>query len=81
VEILRDTAPGQAAGGWYDEDLLYAVVTRRSEAWADIPEGPGWAGVMRETAAVLVDLPRSLKREVDALLSALPHFPNKVMTR
>jgi len=72
VEILRDTAPRQAAGGWYDEDLLYAVVTRGREAWADSTDVPGWAGVLKETAAVLVDLPRSLNREVDAFLSALP---------
>lgn len=30
---LRDTAPGQAAGGWYDDDLLYAVVIRRPRVW------------------------------------------------
>ncbi|MFF0678921.1 hypothetical protein ACFYVW_10065 [Streptomyces tendae] len=29
VDVLvdGDTAPGQATGGWYDDDLLYAVVT------------------------------------------------------
>ncbi|MDA5140442.1 hypothetical protein PEM37_02925 [Streptomyces sp. AD681] len=29
VDVLvdGDTAPGQATGGWYGDDLLYAVVT------------------------------------------------------
>lgn len=69
VEILRDTAPRQAAGGWYDEDLLYAVVTRRPEAWVDIPSS---ARELRETAAVPTDLSRYVKPELDSFLSTPP---------
>ncbi|MFJ3665757.1 contact-dependent growth inhibition system immunity protein [Streptomyces sp. NPDC090106] len=72
VEILRDTAPGQAAGGWYDEDLLYAVVTRNRHAWTDVPQAAYWTAELRNTLTVLVDLSRSLKREADTCLSTLP---------
>ncbi|MBC2908237.1 hypothetical protein H4N64_43470 [Streptomyces sp. PSKA01] len=65
VEILRDTAPRQAAGGWYDDDLLYAVVTRGSEAWAEVPDS---ARKFKEVVGTLVDLSRELQRKVDALL-------------
>jgi hypothetical protein len=61
--------PRQAAGGWYDEDLLYAVVTRRPEAWVDTP---GSARELRETAAVLTDLSRYVKPELDSFLSTPP---------
>lgn len=41
VRIPKDTAPAQAAGGWYDEDLPYAVVPRRPQVWEQFPDaGP-----------------------------------------
>ncbi|TPQ20228.1 hypothetical protein FGD71_021420 [Streptomyces sporangiiformans] len=61
VEILRDTAPNQAAGGWYDDDLLYAVATRNPEVWADAPE---LAQDLKAAVAVLTDLSRHIKREL-----------------
>lgn len=69
VKILWDTAPNQAAGGWYDDDLLYAVVTRSPEVWADAPE---LAHDLKETVAVLTDLSRYVKREVEEFLASLP---------
>jgi hypothetical protein len=69
VEILRATAPGQAAGGWYDDDLLYAVVTRRPEVWADAPD---LARTLKEAVAILTDLSRYVKDEVDGFLASLP---------
>ncbi|MES5824435.1 contact-dependent growth inhibition system immunity protein [Streptomyces sp. RG80] len=68
VEILRDTAPRQAAGGWYDDDLLYAVVTRRPEVWAN---APGLAAELKEAVMTLADLSRYVKQEVDDFLSTL----------
>ncbi len=65
VEILRDTAPRQAASGWYDDDLLYAVVTSRPEAWAEVPDS---ARKFKEAAGMLVGLSWELQRKVDALL-------------
>ncbi|WP_405873968.1 contact-dependent growth inhibition system immunity protein [Streptomyces sp. NBC_00005] len=69
VEILRDTAPNQAVGGWYDDDLLYAVVTRGPQVWA---EAPDLARNLKETAAMLSDLSRYVKQEVDDFLASLP---------
>lgn len=69
VEILRDTAPGQAAGGWYDDDLLYAVVTRKPEVWGDHPES---ARELKEALDMLTDLSRYVKEEVDGFLASLP---------
>lgn len=69
VEILRATAPGQSAGGWYDDDLLYAVVTRRPEVWAD---APNLARTLKEAVAILTDLSSYVKDEVDGFLASLP---------
>ncbi|MFD5909568.1 contact-dependent growth inhibition system immunity protein [Streptomyces massasporeus] len=69
VEILRTTAPGQAAGGWYDDDLLYAVVTRKPEVWANDPDS---ARELKKAVGMLTDLSRYVKEEVDAFLDSLP---------
>ncbi|MET7986815.1 MULTISPECIES: contact-dependent growth inhibition system immunity protein [unclassified Streptomyces] len=69
VEILRDTAPTQADGGWFDHDLLYAVVTREPEVWATAPEP---AHELKKALAALTDASRYVRREIDAFLSALP---------
>ncbi|MFB7248867.1 hypothetical protein CW362_30275 [Streptomyces populi] len=69
VEILRDTAPRQGEGGRLDDDLLYAVVTRKPEVWATAPEP---ARELGETVALLTDVSRYVRRAIDAFLSALP---------
>ncbi|MFH8895437.1 contact-dependent growth inhibition system immunity protein [Streptomyces coeruleorubidus] len=69
VRILRDTAPAQAAGGWYDDDLLYAVVTRRPRVWEQFP---GLARELKTAVETLVGLSRYVRDEVDAFLSSLP---------
>ncbi|WP_061443027.1 contact-dependent growth inhibition system immunity protein [Streptomyces sp. CCM_MD2014] len=69
VRHLRDTAPRQAAGGWYDDDLLYAVVTRGPQVWAKSPE---LAHELRTAVAMLVDLSRHLRDEVESFLTSLP---------
>lgn len=38
VEILRDTAEEQAEGGFYDDSLLTAVLTREPETWHAMPD-------------------------------------------
>ncbi|MFE5599334.1 contact-dependent growth inhibition system immunity protein [Streptomyces coelicoflavus] len=63
VRHLRDTAPRQAAGGWYDDDLLYAVVTRGPEVWAQLPD---LAHELQRAVETLVDLSRHVRGEVDA---------------
>ncbi|MEU6907262.1 contact-dependent growth inhibition system immunity protein [Streptomyces coeruleorubidus] len=63
VRILRDTAPAQAAGGWYDDDLLYAVVTRRPQVWEQFPD---LARELRTAVETLAGLSRHVRDEVDA---------------
>ncbi|MEH0421099.1 contact-dependent growth inhibition system immunity protein [Streptomyces sp. B21-083] len=69
VHILRDTAPKQAEGGWFDDDLLYAVVTRKPEVWTAAPQ---LAHELKETVAVLTDISRYVRQDIDAFLAALP---------
>lgn len=69
VEILRDTASKQAADGWFDDDLLYAVITRKPEVWATAPE---LTHELKETVAALTDVSRYVRQDIDAFLSALP---------
>ncbi|MFF3616533.1 contact-dependent growth inhibition system immunity protein [Streptomyces sp. NPDC002580] len=69
VDILRDTAPKQTEGGWFDDDLLYAVITRKPEVWATAPE---LAHELEEAVTVLTDVSRHVRQDIDAFLSALP---------
>jgi hypothetical protein len=69
VEILRDEALAQPAGGFIDGDLLYAVVTRSSEVWAAHPE---LARELKGAVILLTDLSTYEKREVEAFLASLP---------
>ncbi|NBM20177.1 contact-dependent growth inhibition system immunity protein [Streptomyces sp. GC420] len=67
VEILRETAPGQAGGGFYDDDLLTAVVTRSRAVWDREPE---LALELRDVVTGLTDLSPYVKPEVDAFLAS-----------
>ena len=69
VEILREKAPAQAAGGFFDDDLLYAVVTRKPEVWAAEPE---LARELKVAVSMLANLSRYVRPEVEAFLAALP---------
>jgi hypothetical protein len=69
VRILRDTAPAQAAGGWYDDDLLYAVVTRGPQVWERFPD---LARELKTAVETPADLSRHVRDEVGAFLSSLP---------
>ncbi|MFJ8195416.1 contact-dependent growth inhibition system immunity protein [Streptomyces sp. NPDC096152] len=69
VEILRDTAPDRAAGGFYDDDLLYAVVTVSPEVWKEMP---ALASDLKATVTELTDLSSYVKPDVDQFLASLP---------
>ncbi|MFD8431254.1 contact-dependent growth inhibition system immunity protein [Streptomyces coelicoflavus] len=69
VRILRDAAPAQAAGGWYDDDLLYAVVTRRPQVWE---QSPDLARELKTAVETLVDLSRYVQDEVESFLEVSP---------
>jgi hypothetical protein len=53
LEVLRDTAPEEAAGGFYDDDLLGAVLTRDQDMWRKRQE---LAEDLREILGMLTDL-------------------------
>ncbi len=68
VRILRDTAPSQVAGGWYDDDLLYAVVTRKTQVWEQFPE---LTRELKATVETLVGLSRYVREEAAAFCAAI----------
>jgi len=69
VEMLKESAPAQAAGGFYDDDLLTAVVTVDPRVWEEDPE---LAGELKTTVEMLVDLSSYVKPNVDKFLASLP---------
>ncbi|MER7566221.1 contact-dependent growth inhibition system immunity protein [Streptomyces sp. NPDC097941] len=69
VEILRDEALKQPAGGFVDGDLLYSVVTRSSQVWTAHPD---LARELKDAVTLLTDLSTCEKREVEAFLVSLP---------
>ncbi|MFE9400094.1 contact-dependent growth inhibition system immunity protein [Streptomyces flavidovirens] len=69
VDILEETAPAEAAGEFYDDDLLSSVVTRSQTVWIEYPE---LARRLRDTVTTLRYLSSDLKAEVDGFLASLP---------
>ncbi|WP_249400166.1 contact-dependent growth inhibition system immunity protein [Streptomyces argyrophylli] len=68
LDFLRDTAPQEAAGGWYDDDLLSAALTRKESVWRKAPE---LARHLDGTVRMLTDLSPYVQREVDAFRATL----------
>lgn len=71
LEGQRCPDPSQAAGGWYDDDLLYAVVTRRPQVWEQSPE---LAHEVKAAVGTLGDPSRYVRDEVESFLSSLPEW-------
>ncbi|MDQ1009871.1 hypothetical protein QFZ82_004356 [Streptomyces sp. V4I23] len=65
LEILSETAPAQAGGGFYDEELLSAVLTRSSEVWRTSPQ---WAEEVSGILHQLVDLSPYIQSDVKEFL-------------
>lgn len=65
LEHLRNTAPDEAAGGFYDEDLLAAAVTRDRKFWI---ANPRWAIHLEQTIAMLTDIGSYLEADVERFL-------------
>ncbi|MFI1780053.1 contact-dependent growth inhibition system immunity protein [Streptomyces rubiginosohelvolus] len=61
LEILRETAADQPLGGFYDDDLLTAVLTRRSPIWQSNPE---WTANLKEIISLLEDISPSIREDV-----------------
>jgi len=69
IEILRETAPEEAEEGFYDDDLLSAVLTRDPEVWAAAPE---MAREVKKILATLQDLSPYIQSEAEEFLRSLP---------
>ncbi|MFG2720908.1 contact-dependent growth inhibition system immunity protein [Streptomyces sp. NPDC048416] len=71
VEILQGEAAEGAAGGWFDDDLLTAVLTRNATAWAEAPE---LAGAIKDVLDMLGhELSPCLRDDADRFRAHLPH--------
>ncbi|MFE9359058.1 contact-dependent growth inhibition system immunity protein [Streptomyces olivaceoviridis] len=67
LDFLRETAP-QEAVGWYDEDLLSALLTRRESVWRSAPE---LARHLDRTVRMLTDLSPHVQRDVECFRTTL----------
>lgn len=68
LDHLRETAPDEAVTGWYDDDLLSAVFTRKEPVWRN---SPTWAGHLNETIGILTDLSPYIQSEADSFHTTL----------
>ncbi|MFE2260332.1 contact-dependent growth inhibition system immunity protein [Streptomyces griseosporeus] len=62
LDFLRERAPQESTTGWYDDDLLTAVLTRKGSLWRSRPE---FARHLDETVRSLTDLSPYVRREVE----------------
>jgi hypothetical protein len=71
LDFLRETAPDEAVTGWYDDDLLSAVLTREDSVWR---AAPNQARHLNETVNMLTDLSESIQRQVDDFRVSVAEF-------
>jgi len=69
VEILRDEVAGQATGGFFDGDLLYAVLSRNPQVWTARPE---LARALKGVVSMLTEPSRYVRQEIETFLASLP---------
>ncbi|MCX4511495.1 contact-dependent growth inhibition system immunity protein [Streptomyces sp. NBC_01619] len=69
LESLRKTAPAQAEGGFYDDDLLSAVLTVNPAAWTRSPQ---FAQELKCIVASLRDVSPYIESDIQAFQRALP---------
>ncbi|NYI07302.1 contact-dependent growth inhibition system immunity protein [Allostreptomyces psammosilenae] len=68
LEMLRDAAPKQAETGYYDDELLTAVLTRKPDTWSAFPE---LAQEVEGILGMLTGLSPYVQREVERFRSSL----------
>ncbi|WSQ11535.1 contact-dependent growth inhibition system immunity protein [Streptomyces sp. NBC_01231] len=68
LDFLRDTAPDEAVTGWYDDDLLSAVLTRKDSLWRTVGD---LARHLNETVDMLTDVSDYIQRHVDDFRASL----------
>ncbi|SFY17705.1 contact-dependent growth inhibition system immunity protein [Streptomyces atratus] len=69
VEILRNTAHAEEIGGFYDDDLLSAVLTRSRETWLTMPD---LAQEVKDVLAILKDVSLYIEPEIEQFMSVFP---------
>ncbi|MFG2721794.1 contact-dependent growth inhibition system immunity protein [Streptomyces sp. NPDC048416] len=70
VEILQGEPAEGTAGGWFDDDLLTAVLTRNATAWGEAPE---LAGAIKDVLGMLDnELSPYLRDDADRFRAHLP---------
>ncbi|OSZ55962.1 hypothetical protein OQI_35615 [Streptomyces pharetrae CZA14] len=52
-DLRRLIGQDEALTGWYDDDLLSAVLTRKAPVWR---ESPAWARHLNQTVGMLTEL-------------------------
>jgi hypothetical protein len=68
LDFLRDTVPDEAFTGWYDDDLLSAVLTRKYLLWRSVPD---LARHLNETVDMLTDVSVYIQRNIDDFRASL----------
>ncbi|GAA3193208.1 MULTISPECIES: contact-dependent growth inhibition system immunity protein [Streptomyces] len=68
LDFLRETAKEEGETGWYDDDLLSAVLTRKESTWRSFPK---LARHLDGTVRLLSDLSPYLQRDVRHFRDAL----------
>ncbi|MFJ8968854.1 MULTISPECIES: contact-dependent growth inhibition system immunity protein [Streptomyces] len=66
LDLLHRTASDQSLGGFYDDDLLTATLTRKSDVWRS---NPGWVTKIKEIIAVLEDISPYIQEEIQEFLT------------
>ncbi|MBZ9639855.1 contact-dependent growth inhibition system immunity protein [Streptomyces sp. PSKA30] len=74
LDFLRETAPEESVTGWYDDDLLSAVITRKEPVWRSTPE---LAQHLDETVRMLTDLSPYIQQAVDDFRRSLSDILNE----
>ncbi|WP_330332025.1 contact-dependent growth inhibition system immunity protein [Streptomyces sp. NBC_00536] len=69
VEILHDTAPNQARGGFYDDDLLSAVLKCQPKTWTTYPE---LVPKVKEILETLVDISPYIEDDTERFMRSIP---------
>ncbi|MGO4461006.1 contact-dependent growth inhibition system immunity protein [Streptomyces sp. M-16] len=61
LKVLRDTVDDNNRGGFYDDDLLSAVLSRKPDTWNNFPE---LAKETKEIVSLLINLTPDMERQV-----------------
>ncbi|MET7870342.1 contact-dependent growth inhibition system immunity protein [Streptomyces cyaneofuscatus] len=66
VKILRETVADQRLSGSYDDDLLTAVLTRKSDVWRSQPQ---LAATLKEIVPLLEDISPYIRVDIQEFLT------------